>query len=66
MATAPGLTTMRSKRMGTGGYLFDDGTFETSRTTALQLYSADGSYVADVRLNEYGDLAFTPVIPGYK
>ena len=50
---------------GTGGYLFDDGTFETSGTTALRLYSADGTHVADVTLNEYGDLAFTPVIPGY-
>ena len=36
---------------GTGGYLFDDGTFETSGTTALRLYSADGTHVADVTLN---------------
>ena len=50
---------------GTGGYLFDDGTFETFGTTALQLYSADRSYVADVSLNEYGDLVLTPVMPGY-
>ena len=50
---------------GTGGYLFDSGTFITSGTTALQLYSADGSYVADVSLNEYGELMLTPVIPGY-
>ena len=50
---------------GTGGYLFDEGTFETSGTDALQLYSADGSHVADVYLNEYGDLTLTPVEPGY-
>ena len=50
---------------GSGGYLFDDGTFETVGATALQLYSADGSYVADVRLNEYDELVLTPVIPGY-
>ena len=50
---------------GTGGYLFDNGTFMTSGTTALLLYSANGDHVADVSLNEYGDLAFTPVIPGY-
>ena len=50
---------------GTGGYLFDDGTFATSGTTALQLYSADGSYVADVRLNEYDELVLTPVVSGY-
>ena len=50
---------------GTGGYLFDSGTFMTSGKTALQLYSADGSYVADVSLNEYGDLILTPVVPGY-
>lgn len=50
---------------GTGGYLFDDGTFETFGTAALMLYSADGTYVADVSLNEYGDLALTPVLEGY-
>lgn len=50
---------------GTGGYLFDSGTFSTSGTTALQLYSSDGSYVADVSLDEYGELMLTPVIPGY-
>ena len=50
---------------GTGGYLFDDGTFETFGTDALMLYSADGTYVADVSLNEYGDLALTPVLEGY-
>lgn len=50
---------------GTGGYLFDDGTFETFGTNALMLYSADGTYVADVSLNEYGDLALTPVLEGY-
>ena len=49
---------------GTGGYLFDNGTFMTSGTTALQLYSADGSYEADVSLNEYGELVLTPAIPG--
>lgn len=50
---------------GTGGYLFDRGTFSTSGTTALQLYSSDGSYVAYVSLNGYGELMLTPVIPGY-
>lgn len=50
---------------GTGGYIFDDGTFETFGTTGLMLYSADGSYVADVSLNEYGALILTPVLPGY-
>ena len=50
---------------GTGGYLFDDGTFETSGTDALQLYSADGTHVADVSLNEYDELVLTPVIEGY-
>lgn len=46
---------------GTGGYLYDDGTFLTSGTTVLQLISADGSHVADVSLNEDGDLMLTPV-----
>ena len=46
---------------GTGGYLYDDGTFLTSGTTMLQLISADGSHVADVSLNEDGDLMLTPV-----
>ena len=50
---------------GTGGYLFDDGWFETSGTTVLQLYSSDGSYVADVQRNEYDELVLTPVEPGY-
>ena len=50
---------------GTGGYLFDDGTFEAFGTDVLMLYSADGTYVADVSLNEYGDLALTPVLEGY-
>lgn len=50
---------------GTGGYLYDCGTFIASGTTALQLYSSDGSYVADVSLNEYGELMLTPVNPGY-
>lgn len=50
---------------GTGGYLFDSGTFDTFGTTALQLYSSDGSYVADVSLNEYGELMLTPVISDY-
>lgn len=50
---------------GSGGYLFDSGTFSTSGTTALHLYSSDGSHVADVSLNEYGELMLTPVIPGY-
>ena len=46
---------------GTGGYLYDDGTFLTSGTTVLLLISADGSHVADVSLNEDGDLMLTPV-----
>lgn len=46
---------------GTGGYIYDDGTFLTSGTTAPQLISADGSHVADVSLNEDGDLMLTPV-----
>ena len=50
---------------GTGGYLFDSGTFVTSGTTALQLYSEAGGYVADVSLNEYGELMITPVSPDY-
>ena len=41
--------------------LNDDGTFLTSGTTVLQLISADGSHVADVSLNEDGDLMLTPV-----
>ena len=45
----------------TGGYIFDNGTFLTSGTTVLQLISADGSHVADVRLNEDGDLMLTPL-----
>ena len=45
----------------TGGYIFDNGTFLTSGTTVLQLISADGSHVADVSLNEDGDLMLTPV-----
>lgn len=50
---------------GTGGYLYDDGTFLTSGTTVLQLYSADGSHGADVSLNEYGELMLTPVSEAY-
>ena len=50
---------------GSGGYLFDNGTFETSGTTALQLFSSDGSYVADVSLDENGDLFIYPVQEGY-
>lgn len=46
---------------GTGGYIYDDGTFLTSGTTVLQLISADGSHVADVSLNEDGDLMLTPI-----
>lgn len=50
---------------GTGGYLFDSGTFRTSGTTALNLYSSDGSHVADVSLNGNGELMLTPVMEGY-
>ena len=50
---------------GSGGYLFDNGTFETSGTTALQLFSSDGSYVADVSLDGEGDLFIYPVQEGY-
>ena len=50
---------------GAGGYLFDDGAFLTCGTTALELYSADGSYVADVYLNEYDELVLVPATPGY-
>ena len=50
---------------GSGGYLFDNGTFKTSGTTALQLFSSDGSYVADVSLDENGDLFIYPVQEGY-
>ncbi|MDY3250250.1 MAG: hypothetical protein SOX32_07880 [Candidatus Choladocola sp.] len=50
---------------GTGGYLFDSGTFSTSGTSALQLYSSDGTYVAYVSLNSYGELMLTPVSSGY-
>lgn len=50
---------------GSGGYLFDSGTFKTSGTTALNLYSSDGSHVADVSLDGNGDLMLTPVIDGY-
>ena len=50
---------------GSGGYLFDNGTFKTSGTTALQLFSSDGSYVADVSLDEEGDLFIYPVQEGY-
>lgn len=50
---------------GSGGYLFDSGTFITSGTTALQLYSSDGSHVADVSLNENGELMLNPVVSGY-
>ena len=50
---------------GSGGYLFDSGTFKTSGTTALQLYSSDGSYVADVSLDGNGELMLTPMISGY-
>ena len=46
---------------GSGGYLFDSGTFRTSGTTALQLYSSDGSHVLDASLNGNGDLMLTPV-----
>ena len=50
---------------GTGGYLFDSGTFRTYGTTALQLYSSDGSHVANVSMDGYGELVLTPVISGY-
>lgn len=50
---------------GSGGYLFDSGTFKTSGTTALQLYSSDGSHVADVSLDGNRELMLTPVISGY-
>ena len=50
---------------GTGGYIFDEGTFDTVGTIGLMLYSADGTYVADVCLNEYGELVLTPAIEGY-
>ena len=50
---------------GTGGYLFDEGTFEAVGTAALMLYSADGTYVADLCLNEYGELVLMPAIEGY-
>ncbi|MDO4337166.1 MAG: hypothetical protein Q4C91_03655 [Eubacteriales bacterium] len=50
---------------GSGGYLFDSGTFITSGTTALQLFSSDGSHVADVSLNENDELMLTPAISGY-
>ena len=46
---------------GTGGYLYDNGTFLVSGATTLQLISADGSHVADVSLNEDGDLMLTPL-----
>ena len=46
---------------GTGGYVYDDGTFQASGTAVLQLISADGTHVADVSLNEDGDLMLTPV-----
>ncbi|MGN0746687.1 MAG: hypothetical protein ACI4ML_08430 [Aristaeellaceae bacterium] len=46
---------------GTGGYIYDDGRFVTSGTTVLQLYSQDGSHVADVSLDENGDLMLTPL-----
>ena len=48
-----------------GGYLFDNGTFKAFGTTALQLFSSDGSYVADVSLDEEGDLFIYPVQEGY-
>ena len=50
---------------GSGGYLFDSGTFETSGTTALQLFSLDGNHVADVSLDGNGDLFIYPVQEGY-
>ena len=50
---------------GSGGYLFDSGTFQTSGTTALQLFSYDGSHVADVSLDGNGELVISPVISGY-
>ena len=50
---------------GTGGYVFDEGTFVAAGTDVLQLYSADGSYVMDASLDEYGDLLLTPVDPDY-
>ena len=50
---------------GSGGYLFDSGTFETSGTTALLLYSYGGSHVADVSLDGNGELLVSPVISGY-
>ena len=50
---------------GTGGYLFDDGTFDTLGNTVLQLYSSDGTNVANVSLTEAGELLFTPVAEGY-
>ena len=50
---------------GSGGYLFDSGTFQTSGKTALQLYSTDGTHVADVSLNGEGLLFIRPMISGY-
>ena len=50
---------------GSGGYLFDSGTFQTSGTTALQLFSTDGSHVANVSLDGNGELLISPLIPGY-
>ena len=55
----------RSNGDGTGGYLFDSGTFETSGTTALELFSSDGSYVGDVHVDGNDELFFTPAISGY-
>ena len=51
--------------MVVGGYLFDSGTFQTSGKTALQLYSTDGTHVADVSLNGEGLLFIRPMISGY-
>ena len=50
---------------GTGGYLFDSGTFVTLGTTALKLVNDSGSYVADVTLDGNGELVISPVISGY-
>lgn len=50
---------------GSGGYLFDSGTFQTSGKTALQLYSTDGTHVADVSLDGNGQLFIRPMISGY-
>lgn len=50
---------------GSGGYLFDSGTFVTFETDALELYSYDGSYVADVILDGNDELWLYPMISDY-